>query len=101
MITEVNGRGISSKGNVIVDFYTGTCGPCKALNPILEEISEIEGLSVEKVDVTRNPELSQQFGVMSVPTMVFMKNNQVKDTVHGLKDMNTLMSVVRKCFSGR
>lgn len=101
MITEVNGSGISKKGNVIVDFYTGTCMPCKVLHPILEEISEIEGLKVEKVDVTRNPELSQQFGVMSVPTIVFMRNNQVKDTVRGLKDKNTLMSVVRKCYSGR
>lgn len=101
MITEVKGRGISSKGNVIVDFYTGTCAPCKALNPILEEISKIEGVRVEKVDVIRNPELSQRFGVMSVPTIVFMKNNQVKDTVRGLKPKNVLMSVVRKCFSER
>ena len=101
MITEVKGRGISSKGNVIVDFYTGTCGPCKAMNPILEEISEIKGLKVEKVNVIENPELSQQFGVSSVPTMVFLKNNQVKDTVCGLKDKNTLMSMVKKCFSGR
>lgn len=101
MIKEVNGSGISKKGNVIVDFYTGTCMPCKILNPILEEISEIKGLKVEKVDVTRNPELSQRFGIMSVPTVVFMKNNQVKDTVCGLKDKGTLMSMVRKCFSGR
>lgn len=101
MVTEVRGNSISKKGNVIVDFYTGTCGPCKTLNPILEEISEMDDLIVEKVDVTQNPELSQQFGVMSVPTVVFMKNNRVKETVRGLKSKATLMSLARKCFSGR
>ncbi len=101
MITEIQGNCISKEGNVIVDFYTSTCSPCKALNPILEEISEIEGLVVQKVDVTKNPELSQQFGVMSVPTVVFMKNNQVKNTVRGLKSKNDLLSMARKCFSGR
>lgn len=101
MITEVKGRGISAKGNVIVDFYTSSCGPCRALHPILEEISETEGVTVEKVDVIQNPELSRQFGVMSVPTVVFMSNNQVKDTVRGLKSKNVLVSMVRKCFSER
>jgi len=100
MVTEVKGK-ISCKGNVIVDFYTGTCAPCRALNPILEEISNIEGVMIEKVDVTQNPELSQRFGIMSVPTVVFMKNNQVKETVRGLKDKKTLLSMARKCFSGR
>jgi len=100
MITEVKGNSISKKGNVIVDFYTGTCAPCKALSPILEEISEMGDLIVEKVDVTRNPELSQQFGVMSVPTVVFMRNNQVKETVRGLKSKSALMSLAKKCFYG-
>ena len=100
MITEVKGNSISKKGNVIVDFYTGTCAPCKALSPILEEISKMGDLIVEKVDVTRNPELSQQFGVMSVPTVVFMRNNQVKETVRGLKSKSALMSLAKKCFYG-
>ena len=100
MITEVKGNSISKKGNVIVDFYTGTCAPCKALSPILEEISEMGDLIVEKVDVTRNPELSQQFGVMSVPTVVFMRDNQVKETVRGLKSKSALMLPAKKCFYG-
>jgi thioredoxin 1 len=100
MVTEIKENGISKKGNVIVDFYTGTCGPCKALNPILEEISKIDDFIVQKVDVMQNPELSQQFGVMAVPTVVFMKNNRIKGRVCGLKSKAALLSLARKSFNG-
>lgn len=100
MVTEVTDFQSICKGNVLVDFYTMTCGPCKALSPILEDISnEFQNIRVAKVDVTRNPEVSNQFGVMSVPTIVFMKNSKIKNTIRGLKDKNYLRSMVRKYLS--
>ena len=97
MVTEVNDVNALSEGNVLVDFYTGACGPCKAMNPILEEISEeFENVKVAKVDVVRNPDVSQMFGVMSVPTIIFMKNRSVKDTIRGLSNKKALTSMIKR-----
>ena len=79
MVTEIQDMNAIMEGNVLLDFYTDSCGPCKALSPVLDEISaDFPNLKVAKVEVTKNFDLSQQFGVMSVPTVVFMKNSQVK-----------------------
>lgn len=97
MIKEVVDVNDINKGNVLVDFYTQTCGPCKALNPILEDISnEVQGIKIAKVDVSNNPEISQTFGISSVPTIIFMKDCQVKETIRGLSNKDALMSIVRK-----
>jgi thioredoxin 1 len=100
MIKEAVSVNDINQGNVLVDFYTQTCAPCRALNPILEEISnEFQGIKVAKVDVVNNPEISQSFGISSVPTVIFMKDCQVKKIVRGLSNKETLMSMVRKCMS--
>lgn len=100
MVKEVMSVNDINKGNVLVDFYTQTCAPCKALNPILEEISqEFKEIKVAKVDVANNPEISQSFGIMSVPTMIFMRDCQVKKMVRGLFNKEILRSMIRKCIS--
>ena len=96
MVTEVTDMSTIEEGNVLVDFYATTCGPCKALNPILEEISqEFENVTVDKIDVTANPEASQRFGVMNLPTVIFMKNCKVKQTLRGLSSKETILSMIR------
>lgn len=100
MVTEVTDVGALRKGNVLVDFYTATCAPCKALNPILEEISqEFKDIKVTKIDVTRNPIMSQMFGIMSVPTLIFMRDNQVKQIVRGLFNKEAITSMIRNFVS--
>jgi thioredoxin 1 len=95
MIAELTDVNHIRKGNVLVDFYTTSCGPCKTMNPILEEISkEFANIKVAKVDVTRNPDMSQMFGVMSVPTVIFMRDNKVRHTVRGLQNKAALKSMV-------
>lgn len=99
MVTEVNDVRAISEGNVLVDFYTGSCAPCKAMSPILEEISEeFDNVKVAKIDVTRNPDVSQKFGVMSVPTIIFMTDSKVRDTVCGMSNKNTLTSIIKKLY---
>jgi thioredoxin 1 len=96
MVTEVTDMSTISEGNVLIDFYANTCGPCKALNPILEEISqEFDNVKVAKIDVTTNPEASQRFGVMNLPTVIFMKDCQVKQTLRGLSTKETILSMVK------
>ncbi len=62
----------------MVDFWASWCGPCKMLSPVVESIAEkYEGKAlVGKVNVDDEPELAQQFGVMSIPTVIFLKNGR-------------------------
>lgn len=96
MVTEVNTLK-NMKGNVLVDFYTTSCAPCRALNPVLEEISnEFASLTVAKVEVTQNPQASQEFGVMSVPTLVLMQDSKVKEVQNGFSNKNAIRSMIQK-----
>ena len=63
---------------VLIDFFATWCGPCKMMSPIIEKIaSEHPEYVVGKVDVDEEPELAKAFGVMSIPTLVVMKNGEV------------------------
>ena len=60
---------------VLLDFYATWCGPCRMVSPIVDEIAEERAdVVVGKVNVDEEPELAQEFGVMSIPTLVVLKN---------------------------
>ena len=71
---------------VVVDFWATWCGPCKRLAPVIEELAgEFEGkVVIGKCDIEENPELTDRFGIMSVPTVVFLKDGQVVDSQVGV-----------------
>ena len=70
---------------VLVDFFATWCGPCKMMSPVVDELSrEYEGrLKVGKVNVDENTNVAQQYRVMSIPTILLIKNGQVVDQVVG------------------
>ncbi|MDQ3112129.1 MAG: thioredoxin [Bacteroidota bacterium] len=93
-ITDANFEELVTKSTqpVLVDFWAEWCGPCRMVGPIVEEISkEYEGKAVVgKVDVDSNPNISMQFGIRNIPTILFFKNGQVVDKQVGAAPKATL-----------
>jgi thioredoxin 1 len=99
MVVEVTNVDDIRKGNVLVDFYTSTCAPCRALHSVLEEISqEFTNLKITKIDVVQNPDMAQRFAVMSVPTVMFMQDDKVKETMMGYSNKESIKGMIKKCI---
>ena len=69
----------------VVDFWAEWCGPCRAIGPVIEELSkEYDGkVNVGKVNVDHNPQVSMNYGITSIPAILFIKNGQVVDKLVG------------------
>ncbi len=86
-------------GVTMVDFWAAWCGPCRMVAPIVEELAEEyadEGLTVGKLDVDQNPRLTIQFGVRSIPSVLFFKDGKHVDTVVGAVPRPTLEAKVKE-----
>jgi len=81
---------------VLVDFWAGWCGPCRALAPTIEQIAlEQEGkLKVVKVDVDSNPQWAGQFGIFSIPAMLLFKDGKVATQLVGNQPKTSILSKI-------
>lgn len=89
---------VKANGLVMLDFYADWCGPCRMLGPVVEQIAEETAgtIKVGKVNVDHNQELAAQFDVMSIPTLVFMKEGKMVAKLVGLRDKTEIMQEIEK-----
>jgi thioredoxin 1 len=80
---------------VLLDFHATWCGPCKTLNPLLNELAhENEGIIIGKVNVDENGDLASNYGVRGIPTIIFFKNGKEVDKIVGLKSKSEFQSII-------
>ena len=101
-VTESNFESLVVNSNkpVVVDFWAEWCGPCKALSPILDEVSKEMGekATIVKLNVDSESNLAQKFGIRGIPTLIFFKDGQIHSTLVGnqpkaeiIKTLNSLV----------
>lgn len=87
---------LNAQGTVLVDFFADWCGPCKMLSPVIDEIAEEHTeLKVCKVNVDDEPELASRYGVMSIPTLVVIRNGKEVNKSVGVISKEEILALVK------
>ena len=92
---------LDSKQVALVDFWAEWCGPCRMIGPVVEELShEYTGKAlIGKVNVDDNPEVAMQYGIRSIPTILFFKNGQLVDKQVGVVPKSVLENKLKTHIS--
>ncbi|HFI0668852.1 TPA: thioredoxin [Streptococcus suis] len=97
VVTDANFEVETQEGVVLVDFWAPWCGPCRMQAPILEQLAEEldeDELRIYKMDVDENPNTARQFGIMSIPTLLFKKDGQVVKQVAGVHTKDQIKAIL-------
>lgn len=85
----------NSEKKVLVDCYADWCGPCKMLAPVIEELSEeVENVEFYKLNIDESGEIAERYGIMSIPTLLIFKNNELIDTLVGFRTKEELKEML-------
>lgn len=91
---------LKSDKPVLVDFYADWCGPCKMMAPVVEELAELYHgkAKVGKLNVDDNEDIAMKYGVMSIPTLLIIKNGSVEAKMIGVQKKEALMDALDKAL---
>ena len=100
-VLKVNKNNFDSVKNsgkpVLLDFYADWCGPCRMVSPLVDQIAEENPqYVVGKINVDQEPELAQTFGVLSIPTLVVIKDGKVASQVTGARPKAEILALLEK-----
>lgn len=92
---------LENKGPVVVDFWAPWCGPCQAVGPVIEELAkEYAGkVKIGKVNVDENSQTAGEYGVMSIPSVVFFQNGQPVKTMVGAQSKESYKQQIEQLLS--
>ena len=86
---------MNSDKPVLLDFWAPWCAPCRMVVPVIEEIAgERPDIKVGKINVDEQPELASEFSIMSIPTLVVMKNGKIVQQVSGARPKNAILEML-------
>jgi thioredoxin 1 len=87
---------VRSERPTLVDFYADWCGPCRAMEPVVDELAdELQGYAnVVKVNVDDSPDLAGQYGVQSIPTFIVVRDGQARERLVGIQTKQALATAV-------
>lgn len=95
-LTSENFDEVTAKGTVLVDFYADWCGPCRMVGPIVEEIANENATDavIAKLNVDDEGEIASRFGVMSIPTLIVLKDGEEATRAVGVRSKEQILAML-------
>lgn len=99
MVNELNEndfKEVIKEGKTLIDCYASWCGPCQMLSPVIDEIAKSKSdYKFYKLDVDECSSIPQEYGIMSIPTLLIFENGSLKETVVGLRSKNEIEELLK------